>query len=221
MPEATWGPWLSRPCLSVHSLSSPHWDHLGGGHLPPLSQHPPVWYQDLPLQSSGGQWRLFQLLQVRRTCLRGFPGGSVVKNLPAMQETQVWSMGWEDPLKKEMTTHSSILVWKILWTEAWWAAVHGVSKSWTWVSDCITTITWSRSSFTGKSKQDSEGTLLLVHTAHLLRCLSCSGLWLVHLTSFPPKRRDTVKRCVHRACCPYGACIHVKLKLISFFLMKS
>ena len=40
-----------------------------------------------------------------------------VKNLPAMQETQVQSLGWEDPLEKEMTTHSSILAWKIPWTE--------------------------------------------------------------------------------------------------------
>ena len=42
----------------------------------------------------------------------GFPGGSVVKNLPAvqeMQDTQVSSLGWEDPLKEEMATHSSIL----------------------------------------------------------------------------------------------------------------
>ena len=47
----------------------------------------------------------------------GFPGGSAVKNLPAMQETQVQSLGWEDALEKEMATHSSILSWKILWTE--------------------------------------------------------------------------------------------------------
>ena len=43
-----------------------------------------------------------------------------VNNLPAMQETQeTWfrSLGWEDPLKKEMATHSSILAWKIPWTE--------------------------------------------------------------------------------------------------------
>ena len=39
----------------------------------------------------------------------GFPGDSVAKNLPTMQETQVWSLGWKDPLEKEMTTHSSIL----------------------------------------------------------------------------------------------------------------
>ena len=40
-----------------------------------------------------------------------------VKNLPAVQETQVLSLGWEDPLEKEMATHSSILAWKISWTE--------------------------------------------------------------------------------------------------------
>ena len=40
-----------------------------------------------------------------------------VKNLPAMQETQVPSLGQEDPLEKEMATHSSILAWRILWTE--------------------------------------------------------------------------------------------------------
>ena len=40
-----------------------------------------------------------------------------VKNLPAVQETQVQSLGWEDPLKKKMATHSSILAWKISWTE--------------------------------------------------------------------------------------------------------
>ena len=41
----------------------------------------------------------------------------IVKNLPAMQETQVQSLCWEDPLEKEMATHSSILPWKILQTE--------------------------------------------------------------------------------------------------------
>ena len=49
--------------------------------------------------------------------LLDFPGGSVVKNLPAMQETQVQSLGWEDPLEEEMATHSSILAWRISWTE--------------------------------------------------------------------------------------------------------
>ena len=40
-----------------------------------------------------------------------------VKRLPAMQETRVPSLGWEDPLEKKMATHSTILAWKIPWTE--------------------------------------------------------------------------------------------------------
>ena len=47
----------------------------------------------------------------------GFPGSSVVKNLFAMQETQIRSLGGEDPLEEEMATHSSILAWRIPWTE--------------------------------------------------------------------------------------------------------
>ena len=41
----------------------------------------------------------------------------LVKTLPAMQETQVRSLGWEDPLEKEMATHSNILAWRIPWTD--------------------------------------------------------------------------------------------------------
>ena len=41
----------------------------------------------------------------------------MVKNLPAMQETWVRSLGWEDPLEKGMATYSSVLAWKIPWTE--------------------------------------------------------------------------------------------------------
>ena len=41
----------------------------------------------------------------------------MVKCLPTMQETRVRSLGWEDPLEKEMATHSSILAWRIPWTE--------------------------------------------------------------------------------------------------------
>ena len=47
----------------------------------------------------------------------GFLGGLVVKNSPAKQETQVQSLGWEDPIEKETATHSSILAWEIPWTE--------------------------------------------------------------------------------------------------------
>ena len=47
----------------------------------------------------------------------GFLGGSVIKNSPATQETQVQPLGWEDPLEKGMETHSRILAWRIPWTE--------------------------------------------------------------------------------------------------------
>ena len=46
-----------------------------------------------------------------------FLGGSAVKNPLATQKTQVQSLMWEDPLEKEMATHSSILAWRIPWTE--------------------------------------------------------------------------------------------------------
>ena len=41
----------------------------------------------------------------------------MAKNLPAMQETQAQPLGWEDPLEKELATHFSTLVWRVLWTE--------------------------------------------------------------------------------------------------------
>ena len=47
----------------------------------------------------------------------GFPGGSAVKNLPAIWETWVQSLGWEDPLEEGMATHSSILAWRSPWAE--------------------------------------------------------------------------------------------------------
>ena len=46
-----------------------------------------------------------------------FPGGLAVKNLPAMQEMQVLSLGQEDSLEESMATHSNILAWRIPWTE--------------------------------------------------------------------------------------------------------
>ena len=49
--------------------------------------------------------------------MMGFPGGSDSKNLPAVQEMQVQCPGQEDPLEEEMATHSSVLAWRIPWTE--------------------------------------------------------------------------------------------------------
>ena len=53
----------------------------------------------------------------------------IVKNLPAMKETWVRSLGWEDPLEEGMATYSSILVWRIpMDREVWWATVHGAAQ---------------------------------------------------------------------------------------------
>ena len=53
-----------------------------------------------------------------------------VKNPPAMRETWVSSLGWEDPLKEGVATHSSIPAWRIPKDRGtWWATVHGVTKS--------------------------------------------------------------------------------------------
>ena len=77
----------------------------------------------------------------------GFPGDSVVKNPPAMQETQVRSLGWEDPLEEGIATHSSILAWRTPRTEKpvglqymgsqsvgynWsdWACMHNICDDW-------------------------------------------------------------------------------------------
>ena len=60
-----------------------------------------------------------------------------VKNLPAMQETHVRSLGWENPLKKGMAIHFNILAWRIPWTEepGGLHAVQGVPKSQTGLND--------------------------------------------------------------------------------------
>ena len=58
----------------------------------------------------------------------------MVKKLSAMREAQVRSLGWEDPREKEMATHSSILAWRIPWTEEP-AGLHGVAKNQTRLSN--------------------------------------------------------------------------------------
>ena len=58
-----------------------------------------------------------------------------VKCLPTTRETQVQSLGWKDPLEKEVVTHSSTLAWKIPWMEEPRRLHHGVTKSRTQLSD--------------------------------------------------------------------------------------
>ena len=60
----------------------------------------------------------------------------VVKNLPAMQEIWIQSLGWKDPLEEGRATHSSILAWRIPMDRGvWQAIVHGITKSWIQLSD--------------------------------------------------------------------------------------
>ena len=71
-------------------------------------------------QSSPSFLPLLQDNSVLFMLTKDFPGGSAVKNPPAMQETEeTWipSLGWEDPLKEEIETHSNIFAWRIPWTE--------------------------------------------------------------------------------------------------------
>ena len=58
----------------------------------------------------------------------------LVKNLPAMWETHIGSLGWEDALEKGTATHFSILAWRIPWT-----IVYGITKSWALLSDFLFT----------------------------------------------------------------------------------
>ena len=81
----------------------------------------------LPLSMEGlifpGNPLLSPCLVTRGTCTAPWQGvckplmAQTVKNPPAVQETQVPSLGWEDPLEKEMATHSSTLAWEMPWTE--------------------------------------------------------------------------------------------------------
>ena len=67
-----------------------------------------------------GDGRTLVLNKMIGVAKKGFPGSSEVKNLPAVQETKemsVQSLGWEDPLEEGMATHSSIIAWRIPWTE--------------------------------------------------------------------------------------------------------
>ena len=81
-------------------------------------------------------WDCFLSNVIGKGGLRVFPGGSVIKKPPVMQETCIQSLGWKDSLEKEMVTHSSNLTWKIPWTEEpVGLQAMGVTKSLTLLSD--------------------------------------------------------------------------------------
>ena len=71
-------------------------------------------------------------LYILSKVIDSFPGGSEVKNQPAMQEMQVCCLGQQDPLEEGMTTHFSVFAWRIPMDRgAWWGTVHKVTKSYT------------------------------------------------------------------------------------------
>ena len=91
-----------------------------------------VAHQD-PLVYGISQPRILECVAIFFTS--GFPGRSVVKNCLQMQEMQVWSLGQEDPLEKEMETHCSILAWEIPRTEEpGRLQPMGLQKSQTWLN---------------------------------------------------------------------------------------
>ena len=131
------GPNLKQAFNEIPVCSLTHWlDFLEGGFIPfPLSSTlqrlltPLVTtllptlqrreYPQLPPQLLACQHQCSNTCFLSWICeyIAGPPVAQMVKNLPAMQETQVWSLGQEDPLKKGMAAHSSILAWRIPWTE--------------------------------------------------------------------------------------------------------
>ena len=109
-----------------------HWIELGScsSYLKPSqSTHSGLWWEKVQGSKQGKQATDLPNIRISlmafrqeflKTTLRvrvGFPGGSVIKNLPANAKTWIWSLGWGDPLEKEMATHPIILAWEIPWTE--------------------------------------------------------------------------------------------------------
>ena len=105
----------------------------------------------------------------------GFPGGSAVKNLPAMKENLIRTLGGEKPLEKEMATHSSILAWRIPWTEEpgrlWGPWGHRVRHD--WVTN-TRTLTFSDLSSKGFINSSSNSLLFLIYTHLYFSVLSNS-----------------------------------------------
>ena len=103
IPAQGWNPCL-LPLLQEDSLSLSHRGHP--------HDHTGVSYSTDLCKSV-----LLPVFQIKFHWNTGFPGGSDIKNLPAIQETRVPSLGREDPLEKDVVTHSGILAWRIPWAE--------------------------------------------------------------------------------------------------------
>ena len=112
---------------------------------PRMTQYISLWSRFLRLQATKDKISHFALVRsqlgfleknkepqgqgVRHSFIYTFAGMQMVKNLPATQETRVWSLGWEDTLEKGSATHSSVLSWRIPWT-VWSMRSQRVGHDW-------------------------------------------------------------------------------------------
>ena len=158
---------LRHSCTQKESSNDDYGNNGSGNRGTELSESRHTGWRDfLPRRPRSLSWKAFSRKSGRRLFCRyakhwnhssGFSGGirrapraaligllgrlSGEKVYVPVQATRVWSLGWDDPLKKEMTTHSSILAWEYsclgnpMERGAWQATVHGVSKSRAWFND--------------------------------------------------------------------------------------
>ena len=84
---------------------------------------------DTGVSSSGQKFRMKRAISILKHMIWLPLVVQMVKNLPTVQETQVQTLGQEDPLEKGMVSHSSVLAWRIPWTERWRATVQRVAES--------------------------------------------------------------------------------------------
>ena len=119
---ASWARAVSSDARSEHQF--PRWALPPGScltcpqseYLPQLGTYPALWFVS-HLATPGSQSGLLLSESDPEYPFGAFLVAQIVKNVPAMQETQVQSLGRKDPLEKRMATHSTILAWRIPWTE--------------------------------------------------------------------------------------------------------
>ena len=140
-----------------------------------------------------------------------------VKNPPAMRETWVRSLSWEDPLERGMATHSSILAWKFpMERGAWWATVHGVTKTQTRLSHFHYTVQ------VGENQEDAGASLCRdqepqslwtdflqwkkvgkVPTLEMKSLSTGWGLPSIHIAGNPPSLLSNSSLCFYRDSLPF------------------
>ena len=108
----------------------------GSGKAPGEGNGDPLQYSCLENpRDRGACWAMVHGVE-SKTTFWASQVAQIIKNPPAVQETQIWSLGQEAPMEKAMATHSRILAWKILMDRGdWQATVHGIAKSWTQLND--------------------------------------------------------------------------------------